>query len=57
VAHWKALAWLGHSSSEMLDLYFHLHDEESQQAMIALAEIDSYYVTAELEIPLFEANW
>ena len=26
VAHRKALAWLGHSSSEMLDLYYHLHD-------------------------------
>ena len=34
----KALAWLGHSSSEMLDLYYHLHDEDSQQAMMALAE-------------------
>ncbi len=28
---------LGHSSSEMLDLYYHLHDEDSQQAMRALA--------------------
>ena len=37
IAYRKALAWLGHSSSEMLELYYHLHDEESQQAMIALA--------------------
>ncbi|OWY64939.1 hypothetical protein B7486_44640, partial [cyanobacterium TDX16] len=37
VAHRKALAWLGHSSSEMLDLYYHLHDDDSQQAMLALA--------------------
>ncbi len=37
VAHRKALAWLGHSSSDMLDLYYHLHDDDSQQAMAALA--------------------
>ncbi len=37
VAHRKALAWLGHSSSDMLDLYYHLHDDDSQQAMVALA--------------------
>lgn len=37
VAYRKALAWLGHSSSEMLDLYYHLHDDDSQQAMLALA--------------------
>ena len=37
VAYRKALAWLGHSSSEMLDLYYHLHDEDSRQAMAALA--------------------
>ena len=30
-------AWLGHSSSQMLDLYYHFHDEDSQQAMVALA--------------------
>ena len=34
------LAWLGHSSSEMLDLYYHLHDEDSQQAMMELAKSD-----------------
>ena len=38
VAYRKALAWLGHSSSQMLDLYYHLHDEDSRQAMMALAE-------------------
>ena len=38
VAHRKALAWLGHSSSDMLDLYYHLHDEDSQQTMLALAK-------------------
>ena len=32
-----SMAWLGHSSSEMLDLHYHLHDEDSQQAMLALA--------------------
>ncbi len=37
VAHKKALAWLGHSSSDILDLYYHLHDDDSQQAMQALA--------------------
>jgi len=37
VAYRKALAWLGHSSSEMLDLYYHLHDEDSRKAMLALA--------------------
>ena len=25
----KALTWLGHSSSEMLELYYHLHDNDS----------------------------
>ena len=35
--HRKALAWLGHSSSDMLDLYYHLHDEDSQNTMQALA--------------------
>jgi Phage integrase family len=38
IAHRKALAWLGHSSSEMLDLYYHLHDEDSQRAMRELAK-------------------
>jgi integrase len=42
IAYRKALAWLGHSSSQMLDLYYHLNDDESQQAMVALA--NSYVV-------------
>ena len=33
-----ALAWMGHSSSKILDLYYHLHDSESQAAMRLLAE-------------------
>lgn len=37
VAYKKALAWLGHSSSDILDLYYHLHDAESEAAMQALA--------------------
>ena len=41
VAHRKALAWLGHSSSEMLDLYYHLNDEDSQNAMMELAKSNS----------------
>jgi integrase/recombinase XerD len=32
------LAWLGHSSSDILDLYYHLFDDESRAAMLALAE-------------------
>jgi integrase len=41
VAYRKALAWLGHSSSDILDLYYHLHDEDSQQAMMELARSNS----------------
>ena len=37
VAHRKALSWMGHSSSQILDLYYHLTDDDSQQAMKALA--------------------
>ncbi|MCX5633165.1 MAG: hypothetical protein NTW93_05795 [Phycisphaerae bacterium] len=54
MAYRKALAWLGHSSSQMLDLYYHLRDEDSQQAMAALANssvvdgcFDSQYSTLE----------
>jgi len=32
------LSWLGHSSSDILGLYYHLFDEESRAAMRALAE-------------------
>jgi hypothetical protein len=38
VAYRKALAWLGHSSSDILDLYYHLHDDDSQNAMMELAK-------------------
>jgi integrase len=38
-AYKKALSWLGHSSSDILDLYYHLHDEESEAAMKALANV------------------
>lgn len=38
VAYKKALTWLGHSSSDILDLYYHLHDADSQAAMLALAK-------------------
>ena len=38
VAYRKALAWLGHSSSDILDLYYHLHDEDSRNAMMELAK-------------------
>jgi len=38
VAYRKALAWLGHSSSDILDLYYHLHDADSQAAMRSLSE-------------------
>lgn len=41
VAHRKALAWLGHSNSDMLELYYHLHDEDSQEAMRSLAGTDA----------------
>ena len=37
VAYRKALTWLGHSSSQILDLYYHLHDADSQAAMKSLA--------------------
>ncbi len=40
VANRKALSWLGHSSSKILELYYHLHDDESQKAMLALANAD-----------------
>ncbi len=34
----KLWAWLGHSNSEMLDLYYHLHDDDSQRTMMELAK-------------------
>ena len=38
MAYRKAFAWLGHSNSEMLDLYYHLHDDDSQKTMMELAK-------------------
>jgi hypothetical protein len=38
VAYRKALAWLGHSNSEVLDLYYHLHNNDSQKTMMELAK-------------------
>jgi len=62
VAYRKALAWLGHSSSEILDLYYHLHDADSQAAMQSLAE-DTFVklpekdkLIAEDEKSAFEGN-
>ncbi|MEO0631645.1 MAG: site-specific integrase, partial [Planctomycetota bacterium] len=37
-----AMQWLGHSSSQILDLYYHLHDNESQAAMRTLAEQNAF---------------
>jgi|GEM_PF-2648479 len=41
VAYRKALAWLGHSNSEMLDLYYHLHDDSSRKTMMELAKSET----------------
>jgi hypothetical protein len=49
-----AAAWLGHSSSQMLDLYYHLHDDDSQQAMQALA--GSTEMSAEKEPPALQSE-
>lgn len=38
IAHRKALAWLGHSSSDILEHYYHLSDDESESAMRELAQ-------------------
>ncbi len=40
VAERKALAWLGHSDSDILKLYYHLSDFESAAAMESLATPD-----------------
>jgi len=56
VAYRKALAWLGHSSSQMLDLYYHLHDEDSQQTMMALAKSASGRSSDSEEVPALEGN-
>ncbi|MCB9838998.1 MAG: tyrosine-type recombinase/integrase [Phycisphaeraceae bacterium] len=41
VPYRMALAWMGHSSSQVLDLYYHLHDEDSEAAMQTLAGVHS----------------
>jgi len=46
VAYKKALSWLGHRSSDILDLYYHLNDAESQSAMASLAD-DTFPTLAE----------
>ena len=56
VAHRKVLAWLGHSSSEMLDLYYHLHDEDSQRTMQALAASDKKMNSSNGEKYFVEGN-
>jgi len=56
VAYRKALAWLGHSSSQMLDLYYHLHDDDSQQTMMALAKSASGRSSDSEEVPALEGN-
>jgi len=56
VAYRKALSWLGHSSSKMLELYYHLHDDESQKAMIALANQSIIRGNFEAQYSPFEGN-
>lgn len=47
----KALAWLGHADSEMLSNYYHLHDDESEQSMRALAGSTLIYTQQSLDVP------
>jgi len=56
VAYRKALAWLGHSSSQMLDLYYHLHDDDSQRAMAELAKSTSFIQNSETKNAPFEGT-
>ena len=51
-----ALAWLGHSSSQMLDLYYHLHDEDNQRAMMAFAKVDPFTPNIEKKNYPFKGN-
>jgi integrase len=57
IAYRKALAWLGHSSSQMLDLYYHLYDEDSQQAMTALANFSVVEDSFGSQYSTFEGKW
>jgi hypothetical protein len=45
VAERKALAWLGHSDSDILKLYYHLSDAESAAAMESLATPEAQQAT------------
>ena len=56
VAFRKALAWLGYSSSQMLDMCYHLYDEDSQKAMMAFAKIDEIVTSNSGEYSPFEGN-
>ncbi len=51
-----ALAWLWHSSSQMLDLYYHLHDLDSQRAMMALAKADQFTPNTKMKTSTFKGN-
>jgi len=53
VAYRKALAWLGHSDSSILQLYYHLTDSDSKAAMHALA---GEFVAPELKPSAFAAE-
>ena len=56
VAYRKALAWLGHSDSSILALYYHLTDSDSQAAMEALAGDDFRAVELKPESLAAEGN-
>ena len=56
VAYRKALAWLGHSSPKMLGLYYHLHDKDSHQTMMALAKSDGTMASDGAEPPTLEGD-
>ena len=56
VPYRMALAWLGHSSSQMLDLYYHLHDQDSQRAMMALAKTDQFTPNNKMQTSTFKGN-
>jgi integrase/recombinase XerD len=56
VAERKALSWLGHSSSKMLELYYHLNDDESQKAMMALANQSIIRGSFEAQQSPYEGN-
>ncbi len=55
-AYRKVLSWLGHSSSQMLELYYHLHDDESQKAMMELVQVSDSSKNQVDENSPFEGN-